>query len=57
MLFCVGEKDTKYVEIGHRMAELCPQSSLELFEGCGHTLHIEEPERFLGSVERFVAQW
>ncbi|MGC8774566.1 MAG: 2-succinyl-6-hydroxy-2,4-cyclohexadiene-1-carboxylate synthase [Chlorobaculum sp.] len=54
MLFCVGEKDLKYVEIGRRMAELCPESRLEYFEGCGHTLHIEEPERFLGSVERFI---
>jgi len=54
MLFCVGEKDTKYVEIGKKMRELCPQSSLELFEQCGHTLHIEEPERFLESVMRFI---
>ena len=54
MLFCVGEQDTKYVEIGHRMAEICPESSLEVFAGCGHTLHIEEPECFLASVERFI---
>lgn len=54
MLICVGEKDTKYVEIGHRMAEICPDATLEFFESCGHTLHIEEPERFLASVERFV---
>lgn len=57
MLFCVGEKDTKYVQIGHRMAEHCPESRLEFFEGCGHTLHIEEPERFLASMERFADQW
>ncbi|MBN1927945.1 MAG: 2-succinyl-6-hydroxy-2,4-cyclohexadiene-1-carboxylate synthase [Chlorobiaceae bacterium] len=56
MLLCVGEKDAKYVQIGKQMAELCPQSSLELFEQCGHTLHIEEPERFLASVEDFIAQ-
>jgi 2-succinyl-6-hydroxy-2,4-cyclohexadiene-1-carboxylate synthase len=56
ILFCVGEKDAKYVEIGHRMQELCPQSSLELFEQRGHTLHIEEPEQFLSRLERFVAQ-
>lgn len=54
MLFCVGEKDTKYVEVGHRMSELCPESRVEFFENCGHTLHIEEPERFLGCFERFV---
>ncbi len=52
MLFCVGEKDAKYVEVGKQMAELCPESRLEFFERCGHTLHIEEPERFLASVER-----
>lgn len=56
MLFCVGEKDTKYVQIDKLMLEICPQSSLELFEQCGHTLHIEEPERFLESVERFIAR-
>jgi len=54
MLFCAGEKDTKYVEAGRRMAEICPGSYLELFEGSGHTLHIEEPERFLKSLKRFT---
>lgn len=54
ILFFIGEKDTKYVEIGHRMAEICPESRLEFFAKCGHTLHIEEPERFLASVERFI---
>ncbi|HHE32962.1 MAG TPA: 2-succinyl-6-hydroxy-2,4-cyclohexadiene-1-carboxylate synthase [Chlorobaculum parvum] len=54
MLFCVGEKDAKYVEIGKQMVELCPQSSIELFEQCGHTLHIEEQERFLASVGQFI---
>ncbi|NTW54549.1 MAG: 2-succinyl-6-hydroxy-2,4-cyclohexadiene-1-carboxylate synthase [Chlorobaculum sp.] len=55
ILFCIGEKDTKYVEIGHRIVDVCPNATLEFFEGCGHTLHIEEPERFIGSVERFIA--
>ncbi len=54
MLFCVGQKDAKYVEIGKRMIESCPETKLELFEQCGHTLHIEEPERFVASVERFI---
>jgi len=56
MFFCVGEKDVKYVEIGKQMAKICPNASLEFFAGCGHTLHIEEPERFLASVEQFVDQ-
>jgi len=54
MLFCAGEKDGKYVEIGLRMTELCPDSRFELFEGCGHTLHIEKPDRFLESVILFT---
>lgn len=57
MLFCVGEKDVKYVEIGKQMAKICPNASLEFFAGCGHTLHIEEPERFLDCLARFSAQW
>jgi 2-succinyl-6-hydroxy-2,4-cyclohexadiene-1-carboxylate synthase len=54
ILFCVGEKDEKYVEIGHQMEKVCLASSLECFKGCGHTLHIENPELFLTCLERFI---
>jgi len=50
--FFVGEKDTKYVEIGRQMVNLCPDSELVIFPGCGHTLHIENRQLFL---DRLVA--
>lgn len=51
--FFAGEKDPKYVEIGHQMVNLCPESSLEIFPGCGHTLHIENRELFLDRLKTF----
>lgn len=54
ILFCAGEKDGKFVEIGRQMVNLCPRSSLELFDGCGHTLHLEEPDLFLERLTRFI---
>lgn len=56
ILFCAGEKDGKYVEINQQVVKVCPGSHFGFFEGCGHTLHIEEPERFLESVIRFIVQ-
>ncbi|TCD47904.1 2-succinyl-6-hydroxy-2,4-cyclohexadiene-1-carboxylate synthase [Chlorobium sp. N1] len=56
MLFMAGQKDAKYVEIGRQMVTLHSMSSLELFEGCGHTLHIEEREVFLRKLLDFFNQ-
>ncbi len=52
--FFVGEKDTKYVEIGHQMVNLCPYSELFIFPGCGHTLHIENRHLFLERLQLFL---
>ncbi|NTU69072.1 MAG: 2-succinyl-6-hydroxy-2,4-cyclohexadiene-1-carboxylate synthase [Chlorobiaceae bacterium] len=54
ILFCAGEKDAKFVEIGRRMVNLCPGSALETFPGCGHTLHVEDRARFVGCLESFI---
>ncbi len=51
--FFVGEKDVKFVEIGHQMVNLCPDSSMELFAGCGHTLHIENKALFVERLTEF----
>ena len=52
--FFVGEKDTKYVEIGRQMVNLCPDSALSIFPGCGHTLHIENRHLFLERLQLFL---
>ncbi len=52
--FFVGEKDTKYVEIGRQMVNLCPDSELVIFPGCGHTLHIENRQLFVERLQLFL---
>jgi 2-succinyl-6-hydroxy-2,4-cyclohexadiene-1-carboxylate synthase len=51
--FFTGEKDDKFVEIGHQMVNLCPESAMELFPGCGHTLHIENRALFAERLGKF----
>jgi 2-succinyl-6-hydroxy-2,4-cyclohexadiene-1-carboxylate synthase len=51
--FFVGEKDVKFVEIGRQMVNLCPDSALEFFPGCGHTLHLENSEQFIDRTKEF----
>ncbi|MFZ4525494.1 MAG: 2-succinyl-6-hydroxy-2,4-cyclohexadiene-1-carboxylate synthase [Chlorobium sp.] len=54
--FFTGEKDERYVEIGHQMIKLSPLSNLEIFPHCGHTLHLENRELFLDSLKNFFNQ-
>ena len=51
--FFAGEKDLKFVEIGRQMVNLCTESTLEIFPGCGHTLHFENRELFLDRLTQF----
>ncbi len=51
--FFAGEKDLKFVEIGRQMVNLCTESTLEIFPGCGHTLHLENRELFLDRLTQF----
>ncbi len=51
--FFFGKKDLKFVEIGRQIVSLCPESRLEVFPGCGHTLHIENRELFLDCLKTF----
>jgi len=53
MLFMTGEKDLKFVEIARQMVTLSSYSSLEIFPGCGHTLHTEQQKRFLDRLKDF----
>ena len=51
-----GDKDSVIpVEHAHVAHELIPGSRLEIFEGCGHFVPIEAPERFVDVLEDFLA--
>ncbi len=51
--FFVGEKDLKFVEIGRQMVNLWTESTLEIFSGCGHTLHLENRVLFVDRLTQF----
>ena len=44
------------VEHARRAHELMPGSRLEIFEGAGHFLHVEEPARFVEVLADFIGQ-
>jgi 2-succinyl-6-hydroxy-2,4-cyclohexadiene-1-carboxylate synthase len=46
----VGQRDTRYCQIGERMHSLLPNSLLCIVAGAGHTVHLDQPARFAHSV-------
>jgi pimeloyl-ACP methyl ester carboxylesterase len=55
-LIAWGDRDDIIpVEHAHAAHELLPGSRLEIFEGAGHFLHVEEPVRFAELLRDFIA--
>jgi 2-succinyl-6-hydroxy-2,4-cyclohexadiene-1-carboxylate synthase len=52
-LLIVGELDTKYVDIAHRMAAVIPEARVEVIAGAGHACHVEHPD----AVAQLLASW
>lgn len=46
-LVVAGADDVKFVALGERLAAALPHAELAIVEGAGHTVHLEQPERFL----------
>ena len=55
-LILAGELDTRYVELGRRLARAIPKAELEIVAGCGHAAHLERPEAFTTAVADFLAR-
>jgi 2-succinyl-6-hydroxy-2,4-cyclohexadiene-1-carboxylate synthase len=49
-LVVAGENDDKFVALGERLATTIPHAQLAVVEGAGHTVHLEQPERFLAAL-------
>lgn len=54
VLLLVGAEDQKYGEIGRRMAALLPAARLVSVPHAGHTIHLEQPDRFAQLVVEFL---
>lgn len=52
-LVVTGRLDEKFVELGRRLANGIPASTLTVIDDAGHTVHLEQPEAF----HRTVDQW
>jgi 2-succinyl-6-hydroxy-2,4-cyclohexadiene-1-carboxylate synthase len=54
VLVVAGERDAKYVAIADRLSRLIPNTTLEVIEGAGHAVHLEQPDVFAGVLERWL---
>jgi 2-succinyl-6-hydroxy-2,4-cyclohexadiene-1-carboxylate synthase len=54
-LLLVGAEDAKFVGIAARMVERLPNARLSVVPSAGHTVHLEQPEAWLGEVLDFLA--
>ncbi|NLF64314.1 MAG: 2-succinyl-6-hydroxy-2,4-cyclohexadiene-1-carboxylate synthase [Chloroflexi bacterium] len=52
-LLLAGALDEKFVGIARKMARAIPEATLDLVPDAGHTIHLEQPERWL----RLVTGW
>jgi pimeloyl-ACP methyl ester carboxylesterase len=58
LLVCVGDRDEIVpVPEAQELASSALLGSLEVFEGAGHLLSLEQPERFNAVLVEFLAQW
>jgi pimeloyl-ACP methyl ester carboxylesterase len=58
LLVCVGDEDEIVpVEVARELAADALLGSLEVFEGAGHLLGVEQPERFNDVLLEYLAQW
>jgi len=46
VLLIAGEQDEKFCAIARQMARLLPRAQLEIVPGAGHTVHLEQPDKF-----------
>ncbi len=53
-LLIVGERDRKFRFIAEEMAERCPAMAVEVFAGCGHNVHLENPDGYTTVVRSFL---
>ena len=55
-LIVVGERDTKFTEIGKRLNDQIGGSELIVIPNAGHAVHLDQPEVFISAFEDFVAR-
>jgi pimeloyl-ACP methyl ester carboxylesterase len=58
LLVCVGDRDEVVpVDVARDLAANALLGSLEVFDGAGHLLSVDQPERFSAVLAEFLSQW
>jgi pimeloyl-ACP methyl ester carboxylesterase len=58
LLVCVGDQDELVtVDEARALADTALNGKLEVFEGAGHFVNVDQPERFNAVLLEFVGQW
>lgn len=57
VLVVAGADDPKFTALGRRLVEcIGPNAELAVIEGAGHSVHLEQPDRFLAALRLWLAQ-
>jgi pimeloyl-ACP methyl ester carboxylesterase len=55
VLLIVGEKDQKFLQIGHEMkSHIGTNAELVVIENAGHSVHLEQTKDFQMAVDKFL---
>lgn len=55
-LVLVGEHDAKFRALGARLVDGIPDARLEVIEGSGHSVHLEQPAATVDALARFLSR-
>jgi len=56
LLLITGEEDRKFTQIAAGIAALAPGTRIATLAGCGHIVHLENPEKFIRLVGEFLTE-
>lgn len=56
VLLIAGSLDPKFVDIGRKMSGQTPDARLEIVSDAGHTVHLEQPRRYLELLTAWLAE-
>ena len=55
LLLLVGHEDKKFRDIANEISQLYPLSEVAVAKGCGHNVHLEEPDLFTETIHTFLS--
>jgi 2-succinyl-6-hydroxy-2,4-cyclohexadiene-1-carboxylate synthase len=56
-LLITGELDTKFTYLNKKLVNKFPSAIHKIIKNSGHTVHLEEPENFILTINRFLAKF